>query len=303
MTKLKLPKAQAHHRDGISFELAPGVLSRWNAAVVAKDEAEGDKGDATISIYDAIGQDPWTGEGVTSKRIAAALRSVGKRDVVVNINSPGGNFFEGIAIYNLLRDHPAKVTTRVVGLAASAASVIAMAGDEIQIAKAGWLMVHNAMIVAIGNRNDLREAADWIEQFDKAMADLYAARTGLEVKAVAKLMDAETYFAGEDAIERGFADALVPADQVEEQEEDKEASAASVRSIDMQLARHGVPRAERRALINRMKELGKLDAAEPKDPAMPRAAPEENATHDAGAAAEVTANLTNFFADKLAAKA
>ncbi|TKA83994.1 Clp protease ClpP, partial [Sulfitobacter sp. 15WGC] len=73
------------------------------------------------------------GDGVTSKRIAGALRSIGERDVRVDINSPGGDFFEGVAIYNMLREHKAKVTVNVLGLAASAASVIAMAGDEIKV--------------------------------------------------------------------------------------------------------------------------------------------------------------------------
>ena len=88
--------------------------------------AEADEG-ATISIYDVIGEDWWTGEGVTAKRIAAALRAIGKEPVTVAINSPGGDMFEGLAIYNLLREHEGEVNVKVLGLAASAGSVIASA--------------------------------------------------------------------------------------------------------------------------------------------------------------------------------
>ena len=100
-------------------------LIRWNSGVKAASED-----DNTISILDPIGED-WYGNGVTSKRVSAALRAIGKTDVTVSINSPGGDYFEGLAIYNLLRDHPAKVTVKIVGIAASAASVIAMAADEV----------------------------------------------------------------------------------------------------------------------------------------------------------------------------
>jgi ATP-dependent Clp protease protease subunit len=127
-----------------------------------------------------IGQDPWTGEGVTSKADRGALRPSARSDVTVNINSPGGDFFEGIAIYSLLREHPHNVTVKVMGLAASAASIIAMAGDKIEISDIGFLMVHNAWALAVGNRHDMREAADTLEPFDDAMAGLYAARAGVD---------------------------------------------------------------------------------------------------------------------------
>jgi ATP-dependent Clp protease protease subunit len=157
-----------------------------------------------------------TGQGVTAARISAALRAIGKRDVVVNINSPGGDYFEGLAIYNALRDHPAQVTVKVLGIAASAASVIAMAGDEIQIARAGFLMIHNTWIIAMGDRHALREAADWLEPFDQVAVDIYAARTGLEPKAIAKMLDRETWIGGDRGRRAGhFADAFLPADAVD----------------------------------------------------------------------------------------
>lgn len=202
-----LPRLEIQAREGLSFDLPKNVRARWNGALRAQAD------DATITIYDVIGPR----EGVSASRIAAALRSIGNRDVVVNINSPGGDMFEGIAFYNLLREHKGKVTVRVLGLAASAASIIAMAGDTIQVAKSAYIMVHNVWVLAIGNRLDLREVADFLEPFDKTLAELYTARTGGAQATIAALMDAETYMDGADAIERGFADELMPADEVEEE--------------------------------------------------------------------------------------
>ena len=190
-------------------EIKPLALKRWNPGIRAASEEE-----HSISIYDVIGQDPWSGEGVTTKRIAAALRSVNGADVTVNINSPGGDMFEGLAIYNLLRDYSGKVTVKVLGLAASAASIIAMAGDEIRIARAGFLNIHNCWVVALGNRQDLLEVASRLEPFDQAMAEIYASRTQSQLSAMQQLMDADTWLNGSAAVEQGFADQLLAADAV-----------------------------------------------------------------------------------------
>lgn len=294
MYKRTLPKFSAMNlARSVTFDVTPAALARWNSATQAKDGED----EASINIYDAIGMDPWTGEGITVKRIAGILRNIGERDVVVNINSPGGDLFEGIAIYNLLRDHKQNVTTRVVGLAASAASVIAMAGDEIQVARAGFMMIHNVWVMAIGNRNDLRDSADQLEVFDDAIASVYAARTGMEKKDIAKLMDKETWFSGEQAVDNGFAEDLLPADQVEEKDgEDR--PGASLRALDAQLARRGIPRSERRALLNRAKELFGTPCAAEEHRSTQDATPK--AKHDAGEG-EVVGSLTGFFREKAAA--
>jgi ATP-dependent Clp protease, protease subunit len=264
MSKRNLPQAEIAVRPGVRTELIPAALNRWNPDVQA---AATD--DNTISILDVIGQD-WMGEGVTAKRVSAALRSIGKKDVVVNINSPGGDFFEGLAIYNVLREHPAKVTVKVLGIAASAASVIAMAGDEIQIARAGFMMIHNTWVVAMGDRNVLRDIADWLEPFDQAAIDLYTARTGMESKDVAKMLDRETWINGSEAVEKGFADGLLPSDEVTTKANNaaKEKPVAAAHKVDTLLARLNVPRAERRELIRALKgdmpgavQPGKQDAA------------------------------------------
>jgi ATP-dependent protease ClpP protease subunit len=253
MSKLQLFKPQAFERpDGFQWDAPSQALDRWAGMPLA---AEADDG-ATISIYDVIGEDIWTGGGFTAKRAAAALRSIGAKDVTVNVNSPGGDMFEGLAIYNLLADHPGKVTVRVMGLAASAASIIAMAGDEIQMGLGSFLMIHNAWGVVVGNRNDMRDAADMFGQFDGAMADIYVHRTGAKKKDVEKWMDAETFMSASEAVANGFATSTFDAPKG-----DAKASADTNarRRLDALLAKQGVPRSERRKLMR--EAAGTQDAA------------------------------------------
>jgi ATP-dependent Clp protease protease subunit len=257
MTIRDLPAANIASRPGLRSDLNHLALDRWNPDVRAAASEEN-----TISILDPIGMD-WFGEGVTSKRIAGALRTIGKNDVTVIINSPGGDFFEGLAIYNLLRDHSAKVTVKIMGIAASAASVVAMAGDDIQIAKAGFIMIHNTWVIAAGDRNAFREVADWLEPFDETAIDIYAARTGKAPKELAKMLDKETWITGKDAVDQGFADDFVPADQIDASAKNSNEGkpAVAAHKVDNLLARSGVSRSERRELLNALK--GSMPGAAP----------------------------------------
>lgn len=252
MTIRKIPSApQLARHPNVSCDIAPHALERWNPDLRSAEAADGKTDNTKISIMDVIGQDFWTGEGVTAKRVSGALRAIGNKAVTVEINSPGGDFFEGLAIYNVLREHPKDVTVKVLGLAASAASVVAMAGDTIQIARAGFVMVHNVWVLAIGNRNDLRDVADWLEPFDTVAADLYAARTGLSAKEVAKLLDNETWIGGSDAVDKGFADELIPSDQIESKAKNEAITGqvAAQRRADIALAKgEKLPRSMRRHL-------------------------------------------------------
>lgn len=226
--------------------IAPAVFDRWDAGIQA---ATSD--DRTITVMDVIGQDWWTGEGVTAKRVAAALRHMGAGPVTVVINSPGGDVFEGFAIYNLLRDHQGEVTVKVVGLAASSASIIAMAGDTIQIARAGFFMVHNCWTIAVGNRHELRDLATDMEPIDAAIADIYMSQTGMDLKDVQKQMDAETWVNGSSAIEQGYAHELLEADQTSKTE--AKSPAAAVRRIEAALRASGLPRSEAQRVIHEFK--------------------------------------------------
>src|SRR5690606_2668481 len=249
MTIKKLPGApEGRLHAGVSSQILPRALDRWNPGIQA---AAADESDRSISVYDVIGYDYWTGEGVTAKRISSALRAMGAGPVTVNVNSPGGDMFEGLAIYNLLREHQGEVTVKVLGLAASAASIIAMAGDTVEIARAGFLMVHNCWVIAQGNRHDLREFADWMEPFDAAMADIYVARSGQDLEAVQRQMDGETWIGGSQAIEQGYADELLPSDQLGKA--DTKASSSAVRRIEAALRAQGLPRSEAQRLISDLK--------------------------------------------------
>lgn len=241
---LPVANFNAKEKGGVS----PLAFDRWNPAIKASDE-----NDNTIGIYDPIGYDYWDDSGVTAKRISAALRSLDGADVVVNINSPGGDVFEGLAIYNLLREYKGHVTVRVLGVAASAASFIAMAADEIQIARAGFFMIHNAWTGLWGNRNDLRETADFLEQIDDTIADIYHVRSGLSMDELKADMDKERWINGRDAIDSGFADAFLPSDVVVEDTKNFTKEKVAAHKADILLAKAGMSRSSRRELIQDLK--------------------------------------------------
>lgn len=233
---------------GLRSELSPRALEKWNPAIQAAVESTSD----TITIYGVIGED-WYGDGVTVNRIDAALRAIGERDVTVYINSPGGDMFEGIAIYNRLREHSHKVTTKVLGMAASAASIIYLAGSERQVASSAFLMIHNCWTVLAGNRHYLRDVADDMQEFDAAMADLYAETSGQAVADMAEMMDDETFIRGKRAVELGLATGLLSADEVAERDTEESRQNNALKAMDVALAKAGMPRSERRELFANFK--------------------------------------------------
>lgn len=267
MSLKKLPEIRADHRlSKAGFDLRPDAVDRWEPEV----QAYASDSETSISIYDSIGEN-WEGTGVTAKRIGGALRAIGERDVVVNLNSPGGDFFEGMAIYNLFREHKAKVTIRVLGVAASVSSVIAMAGDEILMGDGSFLMIHNAWAVAVGNRHDMADTAAVLAPFDAAMAALYAHRTGMSEAEAALLMDRETWIGAQQAVDDGFATGLLPSSEIT-----RAAQASGARKpmalIEASMAKAGYSRTARRDAFKALFSTGMPGAAG--DPATPRAGPE-----------------------------
>ena len=249
MSLKTLPQAKTFDRpSAYVWDTPSDALDQW---CDKPNAAEADDPN-TISIYDAIGEDMW-GDGFTAKRMGAALRSIGKNAVTVNINSPGGDMFEGLAIYNLLREHPAQVTVKIMGVAASAASFIAMAGDNIMMGKGSIMMIHNAWGAVIGNRHDFADAANVFETFDTSMAAIYSARTGMKEAEVMAMLDGPTrssdgtYMTAEDAISKGFADAEFDAPSVAQSSDQTHIN--SLKRLDAALAKTGMPRTERRALL------------------------------------------------------
>lgn len=233
---------------GLRSEMSPRALDKWNPAIQAAVENTSD----TITVYGVIGED-WYGEGVTLKRIDAALRAIGERDVTVYINSPGGDMFEGIAIYHRLREHSHKVTTKVLGMAASAASIVFLAGSTREVASSAFLMIHNCWTWLAGNRHYLRDIADDMEEFDAAMADLYAETSEQSAEDMAELMDDETYIRGKRAVELGLATGLLSSTEVTERETEDAAQANALKAMDVALAKGGMTRSERRELFANFK--------------------------------------------------
>lgn len=227
-----------------SYEAPTSAFDHWTPVrAVSKDDAR------TINIYDQIGENYWDGTGMTAKIVNSVLRRADGDDITVNVNSPGGDFFEGVTIYNMLREYEGIVNVNVIGLAASAASVLVMAADTLRIAKSGFLMIHNSWGMVIGNQHDMRDAADTFAVFDRAMAGVYAARTGIDQTEIAALMADDFWMTGEEAVELGYADAFIRSDEIVE---DEEKATSAKHRIDKALAKQGVPRSERRAMFKQI---------------------------------------------------
>lgn len=159
---------------------------------------------AEVFIYEDVGAG-WFG-GVTAKDFAADLKAAGKVDTIdVRIASYGGDVIEGLAMYRLLAEHPARIVSHIDSVAASIASIIAMAGDEIIIAEAGSLMIHEAWTIAAGNAEQIRATANQLDATSVQLAEIYAARTSNPLAKVKDWMAKETWFYGKEAVDAGFA--------------------------------------------------------------------------------------------------
>lgn len=171
-------------------------------------------GVATLRLYDPV--DSWGGDwGVSAKEFAAALDGLpaGTKEIRLHINSPGGEVFEGLAILNVLRRVEARVVTVVDGLAASIASVIAMGGDEVVMARNSELMIHDAWGICMGNAEDMRALAGTLDHLSDNLASAYAGKAGGPVSDWRALMLAETWYGAEEAVAAGLADRVEEAAQ------------------------------------------------------------------------------------------
>lgn len=170
---------------------------------------EGDE--ATIYLYDAIVSDELTAEfwgGVSPESFVKTLKEIKTGVIHLRINSPGGDVFAARAIEQALREHPAKVVAHIDGYAASAASFVAMAADEIVMNEGAFFMIHKAWTLALGNSDDMISTADLLEKIDDSLIRTYAKRTGKDPQEIGEWMAAETWISADDAIEHGFADSI-----------------------------------------------------------------------------------------------
>ncbi|MBW9093113.1 ATP-dependent Clp protease proteolytic subunit [Microbacterium jejuense] len=188
----------------IAYAQAPKDWFRIQAAAVAEDESTS----ADVYIYDQIGE-TWWGGGVSAKKFAEQINALDVDTIRLFLNSPGGAAWEGVTIMNSLRRHRARVEVTVDGMAASAASLIAMAGDHITMNRGSMLMIHDAWGFAIGNATDMQETAAILDKLSASYADSYAARAGKDRDHWRALMKAETWFSAEEAVTAGLADEWV----------------------------------------------------------------------------------------------
>ncbi|MBS7546240.1 ClpP-like prohead protease/major capsid protein fusion protein [Ancylobacter oerskovii] len=161
--------------------------------------------DGEMVLYGPVGGSIWDDAGFTAADVIHTLAGLDGADVTARINSGGGVAWEGIAIYNAFKGYDGKVTIVVDAVAASAASVIAMAGAERIMRTGALLMIHNASTIAWGQKRDLQKSANLLDKIDVQMANLYAKSTGLARAETAQMMEAETWFTGEEAVAKGFA--------------------------------------------------------------------------------------------------
>lgn len=177
--------------------------SRFVCQIRASDDSD----EAEVLIYDEIGESFWGG-GVGAKQFVTDLREVSASLITVRINSGGGDVFEGLAIHNALRRHKAAIRVEIDGLAASIASVIALAGDEVCMADNAFFMIHDPSGIEWGTAEDMRKTADLLDQVGGSLANIYAEKTGKPIDEIQAWMNEETWFTAEEAHEAGFVDTV-----------------------------------------------------------------------------------------------
>lgn len=167
-----------------------------------------DTDDRELFIDGAIEDEQWWDDDVTPAAFKAELNK-GKGNITVWINSPGGDCFAASQIYTMLREYKGKVTVKIDGIAASAASVIAMAGDEVLMAPTAMMMIHNPMTAAFGNKEDMEAAIAVLDEVKESIMNAYEIKTGLQRAHIARLMDEETWMNAYKAIDLKFADGII----------------------------------------------------------------------------------------------
>lgn len=196
------------------FEVARKLAARYRAAAGQRPlfRADAEAQRASLYIYEVIGEDWWTGEGLTAKKVADALAQMkGAKTLDIYINSEGGDIFEAKAIYAQLRRFEGERIVHVDGIAASAATFVAMAGDRIITAPAATWMIHEVWARGAGRAGDLRALADVLDMENQVFAETYARRTGRSVEDVLAWMAAETWMSATEAKARGFTDEIAEA--------------------------------------------------------------------------------------------
>ena len=186
-------------------------LFKDNQGVNSRYEIKSENDSADIYLYDAIGG--WF--GIVAEDFVRDLAEVDAKTINLHINSPGGDVFDARAIHSAIRNHPAHVTAHIDGLAASAATYVALAADTVKMAEGSFFMIHNAWTLALGDKNDMIETAALLEKIDQTISKDYQNKTGLDADNINDFMDAESWFTAYEALEHGFIDEIAESGTVD----------------------------------------------------------------------------------------
>lgn len=180
--------------------------------VKAQALAEGQPSATDVWIYDVIGDD-WYDPSLTAKELCQTIAAIDTAEIVLHLSSPGGSVSDGLAIYNSLLGHPAKVTSRVEGWTASIATIVALAGETVAMYDNSLFMIHNPLMVCVGNASELREQADWLDRVGGILSTIYMGRCTKTEDELRAALDAETYLGADEALDWGFVTEVVVAEQ------------------------------------------------------------------------------------------
>lgn len=189
-----------------SVKRADAIAAFWGKSLKDKSwySIDTSEGQAEVLIYDVIG---WP--FIDANTFVNDLNKIKSKEITVGLNTPGGDVFDGTAIYNALKNHPAKIITRIDGIAASMGSIIALSGDEIQIGSNAYYMIHNPWSFAIGDYREMEKEAELLQRIGSTLAQTYSSRTGIDAGEAQSMMDDETWIIGSELVEQGFADTVL----------------------------------------------------------------------------------------------
>lgn len=188
---------------------------KWKNQLPTPDTDESQTAERVLELYGTIAEESWFDDDITPRMFKDELLG-GKGPITVWINSPGGDCVAASQIYAMLMDYPGEVTVKVDGLAASAASVIAMAGTKVLMAPTAMLMIHNPMTAAFGDSAEMQKAIEMLTEVKESIINAYEIKTGLSRSKLARLMDEETWMNAKRAIELGFCDGLLESNNAAE---------------------------------------------------------------------------------------
>ena len=182
---------------------------KWTNKMIQNEETQEQNPERTLFLNGTIADESWFDDDVTPQLFKEELLS-GSGDITVWINSPGGDCVAAAQIYNMLMDYKGNVTVKIDGIAASAASVIAMAGNKVLMSPVSMLMIHNPMTVAMGDTAEMQKAIEMLSEVKESIMNAYEIKTGMSRAKISHLMDAETWMNANKAVELGFADGYLP---------------------------------------------------------------------------------------------